>query len=907
MGMRTTFTLCKLICLITYNSARIRISYILTMSHTLTARERTDLGGLLSGILAPAQSFMGCADYTSVLQNCTLASGEVYTIPITLWVSEPREIGVKITLIGQDTTPIATLTVSECYEPDVVNEAIAIAGVDDSNHPYVAELRRRPCTGYYLSGELVSLQPAPTRPYERTPQQLAPLLACSDVRIGFQTRNPLHQSHVAIINWAYNQISSESKCVLVHPVTGETQPGDTDTDTRIRAYRAAIPDLPPNTILSFLPIAMRMAGPREAVWHARIRANYGCTHFIVGRDHAGPSARRQDGTSFFHPLAAQELATSLCTSFITIIPCPEMGYDGASRSYRLVGSLPKFEAKAISGTAVRAAVREGRDLPGWYTAPDVAAVLRGGGSVFTKPVRGKVVYIVGVPAAGKTALATTIVQIIRTQTAWPVTYLDGDHVRAHLSAGLGLSDADRSMNVRRIGYVAAEVAKHGGIAVVANIAPFKEDRAWNRAAVEAVGGDYIEAYVNPGVDVCRARDPKGLYARNAAGLLKGLTGVDGRFDEVTPDIEIVDVDLYTSAVRILKRAGLWEFNADYLNRRVRGVFTWMGKAHLDTVQQYLQGLMCGEWEVTKDRIRLPSEGISVDCKLTVLSSTPFKVGRHTIHETFGKDARFTVTSQHHPPSGHECPNIFFTGVRDPVDQYLSALFQDIAEPAYPYHLLKAANPDELERMPTEVILQNVMRYPNELRNTCSPDRILCGVRENWGVDLADGLSVQHKDGSVFVRFNTETMLQDVTKAVPGFFDAVDIGNTGKQAWYATTYERCRAEVESLRFSQRWLYYVKPSFYEDPYVNVPFDTEHTYIILPGPDAAAIAFELNGYFNGPCKILPNGIFMLGDGPVVLTMPGTRPITEAGNARTRPTKADDTGTTTGGKTETPAVEVK
>ena len=297
---------------------------------------------------------------------------------------------------------------------------------------------------------------------------------------------------------------------------------------------------------------MRMAGPREAVWHAVIRRNYGCTHFIVGRDHAGPSYKKSDGTAFYDPLAAQKLALSLADDIgIIILASAEVVY--CDETYMEVGLAAGRAVKSISGTEFRKMLDNGLDVPSWYSYPGVVSVLR----KFYERARGACYYFVGLSGAGKSTLAELLKA--RLEEKYPhreVTLLDADVIRTHLSKGLGFSREDRSMNVRRIGYVASEIVKHGGLVVVANIAPFKEDRMFNKKLISA-GGDYFQLYVNTPISECERRDVKGLYAGARAGTIKNFTGVSDPFE--VPDDSFLDLELMSleeTAAALFAKCGL---------------------------------------------------------------------------------------------------------------------------------------------------------------------------------------------------------------------------------------------------------------------------------------------------------------------------------------------------------------
>ena len=322
--------------------------------------------------------------------------------------------------------------------------------------------------------------------------------------------------------------------LLLHPVEGVTQECDVPFSVRMKCYKEVLPYLECAS-LSVLPLSMRMAGPREAVWHAIIRRNYGCTHFIVGRDHAGPSYKKKDGTPFFDPMAAQRLARELQSELgIEIITSEEVVYCEDIDQYKEVSQAKTHTVQSISGTAFRSMLESGSNIPSWYSYPGVIAALE---QYYNRP-RGTCYYFVGLSGSGKSTLAEILKSHI--EEKYPhrqVTLLDADIIRTHLSKGLGFSKEDRSMNVRRIGYVASEIVKHGGLVVVANIAPYEEDRAYNRELIKQ-HGDYIQIFVNTSLEECERRDVKGLYQAARAGMIKQFTGISDPF-EVPTNSEII--------------------------------------------------------------------------------------------------------------------------------------------------------------------------------------------------------------------------------------------------------------------------------------------------------------------------------------------------------------------------------
>jgi sulfate adenylyltransferase len=497
----------------------------------LDEREMCDLECLLNGSFAPLTGYMGHGDYESCLSSMRLEDGSVFPIPIVCGLEAAVDVGSVVTLQSGAGAVVATLTVRECWQPDLAAEWSAVFGSTDTNHPYISYYGKKWAAGvWYVSGDLEVVAGGfdfhgQSYPGHRlTPAEgrgLGPW-------IGFQTRNPLHRSHIDLILEAQRKFPGVP--VLLHPVEGVTQECDVPFSVRMACYKGVLVEgLGDGARLSVLPLSMRMAGPREAVWHAVIRRNYGCTHFIVGRDHAGPSYKTASGATFYESFAAQELALSMADAIgITIVALEEVAYCPRLDIYiplsaaRAVG----VETKSISGTEFRRLLESGEEVPAWYSYPSVIRTLK----EFYGRKAGLCVYFVGLSGAGKTTLAAALKRRIEEERpSRTVTHLDADMIRTHLSKGLGFSRTDRSTNVRRIGYVASEIVKHGGICVVANIAPYEEDRQFNRQLI-AGGGVYVEVFVNTDLSVCESRDVKGLYKAARAGTLPNFTGISDPFE-----------------------------------------------------------------------------------------------------------------------------------------------------------------------------------------------------------------------------------------------------------------------------------------------------------------------------------------------------------------------------------------
>ncbi|HKH47636.1 MAG TPA: bifunctional sulfate adenylyltransferase/adenylylsulfate kinase [Thermoanaerobaculia bacterium] len=512
-------------------------------SWDLTPRQFCDLELLLNGGFSPLTGFMSKADHDSVCEKMRLADGTLWPIPILLDV--PRELADKLkagtsvlALRDPEGVMLAALHVEEIWEIDREASATATFGTLDRKHPGVAHLldRTHPAA---LAGRIEGLQ-LPIhydfRQLRHTPAELRAEFAREGWRrvVAFQTRNPMHRAHCELVLRA----AKESRAnVLIHPTVGLTKPGDLDHYTRVRCYQAVLPRFPQHTAkLSLLPLAMRMGGPREALLHAIIRKNHGCTHFIVGRDHAGPGAG-SDGKPFYGPYDAQELLRQHEEELgVAMVPFQALSYVEDLDTYMPQDEIPAGSRTLdISGTELRRRLQEGREIPAWFTFPEVAEELRR-----THPPRyqqGFTVFLTGLSGAGKSTIASVLLVKFMEAGGRPVTLLDGDIVRKNLSSELNFSKEHRDINIRRIGYVASEITKNGGIAICAPIAPYDSVRKEVRQIVEE-GGGFVLVHVATPIDTCEQRDRKGLYAKARAGILKEFTGISDPY-EVPTDADLV--------------------------------------------------------------------------------------------------------------------------------------------------------------------------------------------------------------------------------------------------------------------------------------------------------------------------------------------------------------------------------
>jgi len=511
-------------------------------SWQVTERQICDLELLLNGAFAPLTGFMGEADYQSVLNNLRLKDGSLWPMPISLDVDEDfaKEVssGDKITLRDHEGFALAVLTLSDIYRPDFKAEAQAVYGTKDETHPAVNYLYNH-SKPVYLGGTLEGIALPHHYDYKEnrhTPEELKTIFKEKgwDKIVAFQTRNPLHRAHVEMTIRASEDLNAN---LLIHPVVGMTKPGDVDHYTRVRCYQHVLPKYPENTaMMSLLPLAMRMGGPREALWHALIRKNFGCTHIVVGRDHAGPG-NDKDGNPFYGPYDAQELLLKHKDEIgIEMVPFKFMVYLPKEDRYEAIDAIEKgTDFKTISGTELRDLLDEGKGIPEWFSYKEVAQELEASRPPLNQ--RGLTVFFTGLSGSGKSTLANGLLVKMLEEGSRPVTLLDGDIVRTHLSSELGFTKEHRSLNVQRIGFVASEITKNGGVAICAPIAPYTADRRVNRELIAPLGG-FIEVFVNTSLAKCEERDVKGLYALARKGIIKEFTGISDPYEEPT-DAEIV--------------------------------------------------------------------------------------------------------------------------------------------------------------------------------------------------------------------------------------------------------------------------------------------------------------------------------------------------------------------------------
>jgi sulfate adenylyltransferase len=513
----------------------------------ITMRNLCDLELLATGGFSPLVTFMGRADYARVLHEMRLADGTLWPLPVTL-TADPAElptVGAEIVLRNTNNDLIAVLTLDEVFHWDPETEAALAYGSTDPKHPMVSEMTRwgKVC----ISGPLKVINLPKYNDFvemRRPPAQVRELLEAMGHGnvVAFQTRNPLHRIHEELTKRAAAEVGGS---LLIHPVVGMTKPGDVDHFTRVRTYKALVDNYYDrnSTLLSLLPLAMRMAGPKEAVLHAIIRRNYGANHFVVGRDHAGPG-KDSSGRPFYGPYDAQEVMKQHGDELgVKMIPFEELVYLPDEDRYVEAKDVPSgAHTLSISGTQVRDDyLAQGRLLPAWFTRPETAEILR---QMYPpRHKQGFCVWFTGLSGAGKSATTQVLTELLL-EYGREATVLDGDVVRTHLSKGLGFSREDRDTNILRIGFVAGEIARHGGAVICAAISPYRSAR---NEARKMVGENFIMVYMDTPVEICEQRDVKGLYARARQSMLDGkpmgFTGVDDPYEPpVEPEITLQGYD-----------------------------------------------------------------------------------------------------------------------------------------------------------------------------------------------------------------------------------------------------------------------------------------------------------------------------------------------------------------------------
>jgi len=529
-------------------------------SLTLSLKQQCDLEMISNGAFSPLLTFNNQEDYEEILLNNKLTNGEVWPIPIILDVPDDflksLDKNEYISLRNAEGFLLAILKVQEFWSPNKKDEANSVFKTIDENHPGVDYLFNY-TNNNYISGQLVPIQSNKYFDFthlRKSPKEVRNLFRSNNWKdvIAFQTRNPMHRAHFELTRTAMEQHNTK---LLIHPVVGISKPGDIDHFTRVKCYQHIIKYYPENSVvLSLINLAMRMAGPKEALWHAIIRKNYGCNHIIIGRDHAGPGVNA-GGKPYYQPYDAQELISQYQEELeIKMVPFQEMVFAKSKKTY-----LPLDEAKEdeqierLSGTQFKELLKQRIEIPSWYSFPEVIHELRRRYPKLHN--QGLTVFFTGLSGAGKSTLANALMYKLMEMDDRPITLLDGDIVRQHLSSDLGFSKEDRDIHVKRIGYVASEITKHGGVAICAPIAPYSNTRKTVRNMIDEVGS-FVEIHVATPLSVCEERDVKGLYKRARAGKILDFTGVSDPYEEPqNPEITIdtTDITVEESSVIILDK------------------------------------------------------------------------------------------------------------------------------------------------------------------------------------------------------------------------------------------------------------------------------------------------------------------------------------------------------------------
>ncbi len=510
----------------------------------ISARALCDLELLASGAFSPLDRFMRKADYERVLTEMRLQDGTLFPVPVTLPLDESAlpNWAEQITLSDARNNTIAVMNIEEVYHYDAQREARLVLGTTDPRHPLISEMVR--WGKVYVTGELKVLNLPHYYDFvelRRTPYQVRRLLeqmGHANV-VAFQTRNPMHRIHEELTKRAAEEVDGS---LLIHPVVGMTKPGDVDHYTRVRVYKALVENYyeQSRTVLSLLPLAMRMAGPREGLWHAIIRRNYGANHFIIGRDHAGPG-NDSNGRPFYGPYEAQQMMAQYAGELgVKPVEFKELVYLADDQRYEEADKVQEgAHIFSISGTQVREDyLAKGLQLPEWFTRKETSDILQ---QMYPpRHKQGFCIWFTGLSGSGKSTTAEVLTSLLL-ERGKQITVLDGDVVRTHLSKGLGFSPEDRDTNILRIGFVAGEIARHGGSVICAAISPYRSTR---NEARKMVGEErFIEVFVDTPIEVCEQRDVKGLYARARRGQITGFTGVDDPYEApVNPEITLNTVE-----------------------------------------------------------------------------------------------------------------------------------------------------------------------------------------------------------------------------------------------------------------------------------------------------------------------------------------------------------------------------
>lgn len=509
----------------------------------LNDRQICDLEMLATGAFSPLKGFMNRTDYEAVLDRMRLSNGLLWPMPICLDITEAQaktlEAGQSIALRDPEGLLLAVMHIEDIWPIDPQKEAEIIFQTTNHTHPGVRYLTKDGGQ-VYLGGpiEVVALPPHyDFRKLRMSPAEVRKIYSKLGWQrvVGFQTRHPIHRPQFEMTLKAMRRTKAN---LLILPVAGIAHPWDFDQYTRLRCYRALSHRYPPDAfVLSLLPIGERMAGPREAILHAIVAKNYGCTHFIVGHDHANPILP-DDNNYCYAEGEALEAALALGPEIdVEIIPFEKMVYLPFEDEYRFCAQVEEgVQTIHLSDTDIRKRIQTGRRIPDWATFPEVLTELQ---QSYPPPRKqGMTIFLTGLSGAGKSTIARILYSRFLELGDRPVTLLDGDIIRRHLSSELNFSKEHRDINVRRIGFVASEITKNRGIAICAPIAPYAHTRNEIREMIEAYGG-FVEIHVATPLTECEKRDRKGIYAKARAGLIKGFTGIDDPYEAPSnPEVKI---------------------------------------------------------------------------------------------------------------------------------------------------------------------------------------------------------------------------------------------------------------------------------------------------------------------------------------------------------------------------------
>jgi sulfate adenylyltransferase len=526
----------------------------------LDQRQLCDLELLLNGGLSPLEGFMGSADVASVCAAMRLADGCFWPLPVTLDIDEKTADGLTegepVALRDAEGVMLAVMTVGEVFRPDREAEAAVLFGAVNPDTNGVARfLRRRP--PFAVSGRIEGLQ-LPVH-YDYRELRLNPFeLRRKFARLGwrkvlaYQTHQTMHRAQQAATQKAAQDAGAN---LLIHPVVGLNQPGDVDHYTRVRCYQEILAQYPAFLArLSLLPLAVRGGGPREAMLHAIVHKNHGCTHFMVEGNGTGSVLETLGAPGYDDAEAREAVAAHADELGIEMVPSEEMVWADNRKRYITIDEVAVDDrVPRMTGDDVRKRLNDGREIPEWFTYPGVVRELRR-----RHPGRhsqGFTVFCTGLSGSGKSTIANGLRVKLLELGGRGVTLLDGDLVRKNLSSELGFSKEHRDLNIRRIGFVASEITRGGGVAICAPIAPYDSVRHEVREMVQPCGG-FILVHVSTPLEVCEQRDRKGMYAKARAGIIKEFTGISDPYEipedadvvidtsTVTPDEAVREVLLY---------------------------------------------------------------------------------------------------------------------------------------------------------------------------------------------------------------------------------------------------------------------------------------------------------------------------------------------------------------------------